>query len=177
MKHPEVQAKVHEEIDRVIGRSQRPCMQDKMKLPYTEAVLHEIQRYIALLPSNLPHATVRDTKFREYIIPKGTTVLPLLSSVLHDCKEFPNPEKFDPGHFLDKDGSFRKTEYFVPFSIGKRACAGESLARMELFLFFTTILQHFVLKPLKEPKDLETKPISVGLFNLPPPFKLCLIPR
>nr|UYO78023.1 cytochrome P450 2C33b [Sus scrofa] len=177
MKHPEVQAKVHEEIDRVIGRSQRPCMQDKMKLPYTEAVLHEIQRYIALLPSNLPHATVRDTKFREYIIPKGTTVLPLLSSVLHDCKEFPNPEKFDPGHFLDKDGSFRKTEYFVPFSIGKRACAGESLARVELFLFFTTILQHFVLKPLKEPKDLETKPISVGLFNLPPPFKLCLIPR
>uniref|UniRef100_A0A8C3X9V1 Cytochrome P450 n=1 Tax=Catagonus wagneri TaxID=51154 RepID=A0A8C3X9V1_9CETA len=177
MKHPEVQAKVHEEIDRVIGRSQRPCMQDKMKMPYTEAVLHEIHRYITLLPSNLPHSTVRDTKFRQYIIPKGTSILPLLSSVLHDGKEFPNPEKFDPGHFLDKDGGFRKTEYFVPFSIGKRACAGESLARMELFLFFTTILQNFVLKPLREPKDIDTKPILTGLFNLPPPFKLCLIPR
>uniref|UniRef100_A0A8B9YN10 Cytochrome P450 2C23-like n=1 Tax=Bos mutus grunniens TaxID=30521 RepID=A0A8B9YN10_BOSMU len=177
MKYPEVQAKVHEEIDRVIGRTRSPCMKDKMKLPYTEAVLHEIQRYITLIPSNLPHAVVRDTKFRQYVIPKGTTVLPLLSSVLYDCKEFPNPEKFDPGHFLDKNGSFRKTKYFVAFSIGKRACVGEGLAQMELFLFFTTILQNFVLKPLGETKDIETKPIVTGLINMPPPFKLCLIPR
>ncbi|XP_070415477.1 cytochrome P450 2C23-like isoform X1 [Equus przewalskii] len=177
MKHPEVEAKVHEEIDRVIGRNQSPCMKDKMRLPYTEAVLHEIQRYITLLPSDLPHAVTRDTKFRNYVIPKGTTVLPLLSSVLFDCKEFPNPEKFDPGHFLDKNGSFRKTEYFVPFSLGKRACAGEGLARMELFLFFTTILQNFCLKPLVEPKEIDTTPVVTGLLNIPPPYKLCLIPR
>ncbi|XP_055281901.1 cytochrome P450 2C23-like [Moschus berezovskii] len=177
MKYPEVQAKVHEEIDRVIGRARSPCLKDKMNLPYTEAVLHEIQRYITLIPSNLPHTVVRDTKFRQYVIPKGTTVLPLLSSVLYDCKEFPNPEKFDPGHFLDKNGSFRKTKYFVAFSIGKRACVGEGLARMELFLFFTTILQNFVLKPLGETKDIETKPIVIGVINMPPPFKLCLIPR
>lgn len=63
-------AKVHEEIDRVIGRNQIPCMKDKMRLPYTEAVVHEIQRYIALLPSSLPHAVIRDTKFRQYVIPK-----------------------------------------------------------------------------------------------------------
>ncbi|XP_010972731.2 cytochrome P450 2C23 isoform X1 [Camelus dromedarius] len=177
MKHPEVQAKVHEEIDRVIGRNQRPSMMDKMKLPYTEAVVHEIQRYITFVPSNLPHTVVRDTKFRQYVIPKGTTILPLLSSVLYDCKEFPNPEKFDPNHFLDKNGGFRKTEYFMPFSIGKRSCAGEGLARMELFLFLTTILQNFVLKPLVDPKEIETKPIVTGLFSLPPPYKMCLIPR
>ena len=63
-------AKVHEEIDRVIGRNQSPCMKDKMRLPYTEAVLHEIQRYITLLPSDLPHAVTRDTKFKNYVIPK-----------------------------------------------------------------------------------------------------------
>nr|XP_020770177.1 cytochrome P450 2C23-like [Odocoileus virginianus texanus] len=177
MKYPEVQAKVHEEIDHVIGRTRSPCMKDKMKLPYTEAVLHEIQRYITLIPSNLAHAVVRDTKFRQYVIPKGTVVLPLLSSILYDCKEFPNPEKFDPGHFLDKNGSFRKTKYFVAFSIGKRACIGEGLAQMELFLFLTTILQNFVLKPLGETKDIETKPVVTGLINMPPPFKLCLIPR
>ncbi|XP_037660990.1 cytochrome P450 2C23-like [Choloepus didactylus] len=177
MKHPEVEAKVHEEIDRVIGRDQSPCMKDKMKLPYTEAVLHEIQRYITLLPSNLPHTVIRDTKFRQYVIPKGTTILPLLSSVLFDCKEFPNPERFDPDHFLDKNGNFRKTEYFVPFSLGKRACIGEGLARMELFLFLTTILQNFSLKPLVEPKEIDIQPLVTGLINIPPPYKLCLIPR
>ncbi|EDL94270.1 rCG57796, isoform CRA_b [Rattus norvegicus] len=177
MKYPEVQAKVHEELDRVIGRHQPPSMKDKMKLPYTDAVLHEIQRYITLLPSSLPHAVVQDTKFRDYVIPKGTTVLPMLSSVMLDQKEFANPEKFDPGHFLDKNGCFKKTDYFVPFSLGKRACVGESLARMELFLFFTTLLQKFSLKTLVEPKDLDIKPITTGIINLPPPYKLCLVPR
>ncbi|KAM9197666.1 cytochrome P450 2C23-like [Dugong dugon] len=177
MKHPEVEAKVHEEIDRVIGHNQSPCMKDKMKLPYTNAVLHEIQRFITLLPCSLPHTVIRDTKFRQFIIPKGTTILPLLSSVLFDCKQFPNPEKFDPGHFLDKNGSFKKTEYFVPFSLGKRACVGESLAHMELFLFFTTIMQNFSLKPLVEPKELNIKPLVTGLLNIPPPYRLCFIPR
>ncbi|CAH6953041.1 Cyp2c23 [Phodopus roborovskii] len=119
VKYPEVQVKIHEEIDRVIGRHQPPSMKDKVKLPYTNAVLYEIQRYITLLPSSLPHAVVKDTKFRDYVIPKGTAVLPLLSSVLLDHKEFPNPETFDPGHFLDKNGCFKKTDYFVPFSLGK----------------------------------------------------------
>ncbi|KAM6184561.1 cytochrome P450 2C23-like [Rhynchocyon petersi] len=177
MKHPEVEAKVHEEIDHVIGRNKSPCMKDKMKMPYTEAVLHEIQRFITLVPCNLPHAVVRDTKFRQFVIPKGTTVFPLLSSVLLDSKEFPNPETFDPGHFLDQNGNFKKTEYFVPFSIGKRACVGEGLARMELFLFFTTILQNFSLKPMVDPEELNVTPITKGLINLPPIYKLCLIPR
>lgn len=177
MKHPEVQDRVHEELDRVIGRHQPPSMADKVKLPYTDAVVHEIQRYITLLPSSLPHAVVRDTKFRHYVIPKGTAVFPLLSSILLDHKEFPNPEKFDPGHFLDKNGCFKKTDYFVPFSLGKRSCAGESLARMELFLFFTAILQKFSLKPLVEPRDLDIKPVVTGLINVPPPYKLCLVPR
>ncbi|XP_069876561.1 cytochrome P450 2C19-like isoform X4 [Dipodomys merriami] len=176
LKHPQVTAKVKEEIDHVIGRHRSPCMQDRSQMPYTDAVLHEIQRYIDLVPMNVPHAVTRDIKFRDYIIPKGTTILTSLTSVLHDPKEFPNPDKFDPGHFLDESGNFKKSNYFMPFSAGKRICAGEGLARMELFLFLTTILQNFNLKSLVDPQDLDTTPVLNGFASLPPAYKLCFIP-
>nr|XP_027786009.1 cytochrome P450 2C20-like isoform X3 [Marmota flaviventris] len=176
LKHPEVTAKVQEEIDHVIGRHRSPCMQDKSSMPYTEAVLHEIQRYIDLLPTNLPHAVTCGIKFRNYFIPKGTTIITSLTSVLHDSKEFPNPEKFDPGHFLDKSGKFKKSDYFMPFSTGKRICAGESLARMELFIFLTTILQNFRLKSVVDPKDLDITPVYNGFVSVPPAYRICFIP-
>ncbi|KAF0886113.1 cytochrome P450 2C41-like isoform X1 [Crocuta crocuta] len=176
LKYPEVTAKVQEEIDCVIGRHRSPCMRDRSRMPYMNAVLHEIQRYIDLIPVNLPRAVTHDVKFRNYVIPKGTTILISLTSVLHDDKEFPNPEKFDPSHFLDDSGNFKKSDYFMPFSAGKRSCMGESLARMELFLFLTSILQNFTLKPLVDLKDLDTTPVASGFGRIPPPYQLCFIP-
>ncbi|XP_041517092.1 cytochrome P450 2C11 [Microtus oregoni] len=176
MKHTDVTAKVQEEIEHVVGRNRSPCMGDRSHMPYTDAVVHEIQRYIDLIPTNLPHSVTCDVKFRNYLIPKGTTVITSLTSVLYDDKEFPNPEKFDPGHFLDESGNFKKSDYFVPFSTGKRMCAGEGLARMELFLFFTTILQNFNLKPLTDVKDIDTTPITSGFGHVPPSYQACFIP-
>ncbi|XP_077933462.1 cytochrome P450 2C41 isoform X3 [Halichoerus grypus] len=176
LKHPKVTAKVQEEIDCVIGRHQTPCMQDRSRMPYTNAVLHEIQRYIDLVPNNLLHAVTCDIKFRNYFIPKGTTILTSLTSVLHDDQEFPNPEIFDPAHFLDDSGNFKKSDHFVAFSAGKRVCVGEGLARMELFLFLTTILQKFTLKSLVDPKDIDTTPIASGFGHVPPPYQVCFIP-
>ncbi|XP_036590754.1 cytochrome P450 2C19-like [Trichosurus vulpecula] len=176
LKHPEITGKMHEEIDRVIGRNRSPCMEDRNKMPYTNAVIHEIQRYIDLVPTSVPHAVSEDVQFRQYLIPKGTTIIPLLSSVLYDEEEFPNPHKFDPGHFLDESGKFKKSDYFMPFSAGKRICVGESLARMELFLFFTTILQNFTLKSLIDPKDIDTSPIYSGFTKIPSFYELCFLP-
>ncbi|XP_021008125.1 cytochrome P450 2C37 isoform X2 [Mus caroli] len=176
LKYPHVTAKVQEEIEHVIGKHRSPCMQDRSHMPYTDAMIHEVQRFIDLIPNSLPHEVTCDIKFRNYFIPKGTTVITSLSSVLHDSKEFPNPEKFDPGHFLDGNGKFKKSDYFMPFSTGKRICAGEGLARMELFLFLTSILQNFNLKPLVHPKDIDVTPMLIGLTSVPPAFQLCFIP-
>ncbi|NP_001254680.1 cytochrome P450 2E1 precursor [Callithrix jacchus] len=177
MKYPEIEEKLHEEIDRVIGPSRIPAVKDRLEMPYMDAVVHEIQRFINLVPSNLPHEATRDAIFRGYVIPKGTVIIPSLDSVLYDKQEFPDPEKFKPEHFLNENGKFKYSDYFKPFSTGKRVCAGEGLARMELFLLLSAVLQHFNLKSLVHPKDIDLSPVVTGFGRIPPHYKLCVIPR
>nr|XP_042141624.1 cytochrome P450 2E1 isoform X2 [Peromyscus maniculatus bairdii] len=177
MKYPEIEEKLHEEIDRVIGPSRVPAVKDRLEMPYMDAVVHEIQRFINLVPSNLPHEATQDTMFRGYVIPKGTVVIPTLDSLLYDSQEFPDPEKFKPEHFLNENGKFKYSDYFKAFSAGKRVCVGEGLARMELFLLLSAILQHFNLKSLVDPKEIDLKPVAIGFGSIPPEYKLCVIPR
>uniref|UniRef100_A0A670ZB14 Uncharacterized protein n=1 Tax=Pseudonaja textilis TaxID=8673 RepID=A0A670ZB14_PSETE len=177
MKYPEVQAKMHEEIDRVIGQNRIPNIKDRSQMPYVDAVIHEVQRFSDLIPMNVAHAVTRDTEFRGYLIPKGTEVFPLLTTVLHDGTKFQSPEGFHPENFLDENGRLKQNDAFVPFSAGKRICLGEALARMELFLFFTTILQRFRLKPLVDPKDIDLTPQEFGFATIPPLFELSVVPR
>ncbi|XP_069584427.1 cytochrome P450 2K4-like isoform X1 [Ranitomeya imitator] len=174
IKYPEIQKKVHSEIERVIGSAQ-PQMEHRKEMPYTDAVVHEIQRFGDIAPNSVPHATSEDVTFRGYFFPKGTVVFPLLHSILRDKVYFEKPDEFYPEHFLDSNGNFKKTEAFIPFSIGKRSCAGETLAKMELFLFFTTLLQNFNFQPIPGAK-LDLTP-ALGSTNSPKPFEICAISR
>ncbi|XP_032069186.1 cytochrome P450 2K1-like [Thamnophis elegans] len=177
MKYPEIQRKVQEEIAKEIGDIQ-PRTDHRAKMPYTDAVIHEIQRFADIVPSNLPHSTSMDTTFKGFFIPKGSYVIPLLSSVLHDESQWEKPYGFYPEHFLDSEGKFLKRDAFMPFSAGRRMCAGETLAKMELFLFFTSLLQKFTFQPppgtFKD--DLDLTPV-VGFTSTPMPYKTCAVLR
>ncbi|KAJ8283594.1 hypothetical protein COCON_G00024440 [Conger conger] len=149
------------------------------KYPHIQdAVIHEIQRLANIVPMSLFHTTSCDVTFQGYVIKKGTTVIPLLASVLQDEEEWETPHSFNPGHFLDEKGCFIKRDAFMPFSAGRRACLGESLARMELFLFFTFLLQRFCFTPppgMSE-DELDLTP-SVGATLNPSPHQLCAVSR
>ncbi|XP_073454685.1 cytochrome P450 2G1-like [Aquarana catesbeiana] len=175
--YPEIQDKLHHEIDEVIGVNRRPNIEDRSKMPYMDAVIHEIQRFSDVLPLNLPHASQQDIKFKGYNIPKGTDVYPMLYCALRDPSHFKTPHMFNPGHFLDENGSFKKQDAFIPFSTGKRVCAGEGLAKMELFLFFTTILQNFKLTSKMKFTDADISPKMTGFSNIPIPYELSFVPR
>ncbi|XP_063148688.1 cytochrome P450 2C5-like [Candoia aspera] len=154
-KLPDIQAKVQQEIDEVVGANRTPGMEDRLRMPFTNAVVHEVQRYQKENPEIFPRATTCDTKFHGYNIPKDTAVAQLLTSVHFDPLQWETPERFNPDHFLDGKGQFRKRDDFMSFSAGKRACPGEALARMELFLFFSTLLQKFTFHMAGDSKDMD----------------------
>uniref|UniRef100_UPI00398E7F34 cytochrome P450 2K6-like isoform X3 n=1 Tax=Pristiophorus japonicus TaxID=55135 RepID=UPI00398E7F34 len=176
MKYPEIQKKVYEEIINVIGSERPPRAGDQKNLPYTNAVIHEIQRFADIVPLSIPHATTVDLNFKGYFIPKETQVIPLLSSVLYDKTQWEKPNEFNPSHFLNAEGKFVMRDAFIPFSMGRRSCAGETLAKMELFLFFTVLIQKFKFQVPPNISELQLES-GVGFTSFPKYQNVCAVRR
>ncbi|KAM4834305.1 cytochrome P450 2U1 isoform 1-T2 [Thomomys bottae] len=173
--NPDVQEKVHEEIERVIGCERAPSLMDKAHMPYTEATIMEVQRLTVVVPLAIPHMTSEKTVLQGYTIPKGTVVLPNLWSIHRDPAIWEKPDDFYPNRFLDEQGQLIKKETFIPFGIGKRVCMGEQLAKMELFLMFVSLMQSFTFALAEG-----SQPILTGRFGLtlaPHPFNITISKR
>ncbi|PIK51744.1 putative cytochrome P450 2U1 [Apostichopus japonicus] len=175
--HTEVQDKVQEEIDRVIGTNRQPSYEDRTNMPYTEAVLMEIQRFRPVVVIVPPHGVFHDTQLAGYNIPKGSQIFVNLWGIFHDPKVWKNPDQFDPTHFLSDDGkTLNRREELIPFGIGRRSCVGEHLAKMELFLFFTNLMQRFKFS-LPDEDPIPCLDPDVSVLARPAKFRVCVAQR
>ena len=140
---PEVQNRVHGEIDDVVGSSRRIDLNDRSKLSYTEATILEVMRITSAVPFSTPRFTTKDTKLNGFGIDKGTVILPNLHSVNMDKEFWKNPELFLPERLLNDKGNLDvdKCNRVLQFGMGRRRCVGEQLARLELFLLFSNVMQ------------------------------------
>ncbi|XP_077982770.1 steroid 17-alpha-hydroxylase/17,20 lyase-like [Glandiceps talaboti] len=171
--YPDVQRKVQEELDDVIGQNRRPLLSDKGKLPYCEAVIHEVMRIRTATPFAIPHTTLCDTAVGGYNLPRGTLVWINILNLHMSDKYWDKPGEFRPEHFLDRDGkALPKPESFLPFSAGRRVCVGEALARNELLLIFTSLFQQFTFLPSPDKGKADLKTSYEGLLTRCAPYEV-----
>ncbi|XP_074445498.1 cytochrome P450 2U1 [Larus michahellis] len=174
--YPEVQEKVHAEIEAVLGRDKVPSLTHKAQMPFTEATIMEVQRMTAVVPLSIPRMASETAVLQGYTIPKGSVIVPNLWSVHRDPNIWEKPDEFQPSRFLDENGQLIKKEAFIPFGMGKRVCMGEQLAKMELFLIFASLMQSFTfLYP-----ENAAKPSMDGRFGLtlaPCPFNIIALKK
>uniref|UniRef100_A0A914EL70 Cytochrome P450 n=1 Tax=Acrobeloides nanus TaxID=290746 RepID=A0A914EL70_9BILA len=93
MTEPEIQAKLHKELDSVVGSDRIITMEDRSKLHYAAAVINEIQRIVNLMPLNHRRSTTRDVEIHGFHLPEGTEIIPQISTVLYDEQFLVAPNK------------------------------------------------------------------------------------
>jgi len=171
---PEIQAKVHAELDQVIGPDARPTVDDRTRLPYTFACLAESMRYRTIGPLGVPHKASQDTEIGGYRIPAGAQVLGNVYSIHHDPRYWDSPHEFIPERFLPQaDGAMPAaltSPSYIPFGTGHRRCPGRRFAETTVWLHLTRMLHQLRL----ETPDGETLPEDevFGLAISPRPYSL-----
>ncbi len=156
-RHPEVQRRMQEEIDEVVG--DRPVQAaDLRSLDYTRRVIQEALRLYPPVWA-LGRKCVKDTELGGHQIPAGTEVLYSIYAVHHDPKVYDNPEAFDPDRWLPERAKGVPRSAFMPFGAGVRNCIGESFSWFETQTVLSTLLQHWSVQPVTgEP----VRPIAMG---------------
>jgi len=142
--HPDVEAKVHAELDSVLA-GKLPTVDDLKKLPYTEMVFAEVLR---LYPPIwiMSRWTLNDHEIGDYIIPANSLVVISQYVTHHDPRYFPDPFRFDPQRWTPEARAERPAFAYYPFGGGPRQCIGEGFAWMEAMLILATLAQQWQMR-------------------------------
>jgi unspecific monooxygenase len=137
--HPEIYNKLLEELDTL---DDFPDPMAISRLPYLTAVCSETLRIYPLVALNVPHLVREPIELMGYPLAPGTTVVACIYLTHRRQDLYPEPDRFKPERFLERQ--FSPYEYF-PFGGGSRRCVGAALAQLEMKLVLATILLRYQL--------------------------------
>jgi cytochrome P450 len=154
-KHPEIQKKLQEEADAVLGDENYLKEYSKTNdFPYTEAVINETLRLKSVAPL-LIMEPLEDIIIDNYLFKKGAvTTLITRFGAMNDTY-FSDNEQFKPERWLEKVASkcpMHNTDAFMPFGFGPRLCPGKNLAFLEMKLVLSMIAKNFTIE-MASPTD------------------------
>ncbi|KAH0581504.1 Cytochrome P450 1A1 [Termitomyces sp. J132] len=182
--YPKIQAKAHAELDRVVGRSRLPTVEDEKNLPYIHAIIKEVERCHNPFWLGTPHVNTEDVTYHGHFIPKDTVVVLNTYTMHHDPRRHPDPHTFSPERYLnDSTLSSESANVADPyerdhwmFGVGRRICPGMWVAEREVFLAISRMLWAFKMEEIPgEPIDLKEYDGLSG--RSPVPFRVRMIPR
>ncbi|XP_070575257.1 steroid 17-alpha-hydroxylase/17,20 lyase-like [Ptychodera flava] len=171
--YPDVQTRMQQEIDDVIGPENLLLSSDAGTLRYCRAVILEVLRIRTVALRGLPHKTLENTCLGGYSIPSGTEIWMHFGNVHMNSKYWHEPEEFHPERFLDEDGNALPTpNTFLPFSAGRRKCVGESVAMNLITFTCVSLFQHFTFSPAPGQDKPSLKPDSSEGFSQFLPYEV-----
>ncbi|TCD64420.1 hypothetical protein EIP91_004101 [Steccherinum ochraceum] len=148
--YPDVQRKAQAELDRVIGPNRLPEYDDVEALHYLRAVLMETTRWLPIIPLGIPHMVTEDDVYKGWRIPKGSLIIPNAWAMLHNPKDYPDPQTFRPERFLTADGIINadvRDPTAIAFGFGRRICPGKPFVENTLMIFMASVLHSFDITP------------------------------
>ena len=142
--HPEVEAKLHAELDAMLG-GRAPSAADLPKLQYTDKVIRETLR---LYPPawRIFRRTEEPLKVGEYTLPAGANIVLSQWVTQRDPRWFSEPERFNPDRWSEEATAKLPRFAYFPFGGGLRVCIGAGFAMMEATLLLATIAQRFRMR-------------------------------
>jgi cytochrome P450 len=149
-RHPDVLARLEEELRRVVGpegRDRPVTVEDLPSLPFNLAVIEEAMRLHPPVYMTAREA-VRDVELGGHALPKHSTVLVYIRGIHRRADYFPEPLAFRPERMLPEAKKARPRHHYLPFGAGPRVCIGAHFALLEAQLCLATMIQRARLQVL-----------------------------
>ncbi|KAF5345377.1 hypothetical protein D9757_013390 [Collybiopsis confluens] len=177
--YPEIQRKAQAEVDAIVGKDRLPSFGDRESLPYVEAVVKELYRWLPIVPLAVPHRAMEDNIFRGYLIPKDSLVFVNVWHYLHDPAVYKDPNTFNPERYLGPNAEPDPVGRGL-FGYGRRICPGLHLADVSVWINIVKAVAAVQVEPALDANGVPKLPVpetTDGIIVRPIPFDCVVKPR